>query len=56
MIEEKDLKGDILVRKIDEILYDDNKIHDMKKNLKSMMVRDSASLIYSNIKELVDRK
>jgi hypothetical protein len=28
----------------------------MKKNLKSMMVRDSASLIYSNIKELVDRK
>lgn len=56
MIEEKDLKGDILVRKIDEILYDDNKIYDMKKNLKSMMVRDSASLIYSNIKELVDRK
>lgn len=56
MIEEKDLKGDILVRKIDEILYDDNKIHEMKKNLKSMMVRDSASLIYSNIKELVDRK
>ena len=56
MIEEKDLKGDILVRKIDEILYDKNKISDMKKNLKSMMVRDSASLIYSNIKELVDRK
>ena len=35
MIEEKDLKGDILVRKIDEILYDDKKINSMKKNLKS---------------------
>ena len=56
MIEEKDLKGDILVRKIDEILYDDNKIKDMKKNLKSMMVLNSASLIYTNIKKLVDRK
>lgn len=56
MIEEKDLKGDILVRKIDEILYDDNKIESMKKNLKSMMVSNSASLIYSNIKKLVDRK
>ena len=56
LIEEKDLKGDILVRKIDEILYNDSMIKDMKKNLKSMMVHDSASLIYSNIKELVDRK
>ena len=56
MIEEKDLKGDILVRKIDEILYDDKKIDSMKKNLKSMMVSNSASLIYNSLKELVDRK
>ena len=56
MIEEKNLNGDILVRKIDEILYDDNKVKDMKKNLKSMMVNDSASLIYLTIKKLVDRK
>ena len=56
MIEEKDLKGDILVRKIDEVLYDSKKINDMKKNLKSLMVKDSASLIYKNIKDLVDRK
>ncbi len=56
MVEEKDLKGDILVRKIDEILYDDKKIRDIKKNLKSMMVSNSASLIYDNLKELVDRK
>ena len=56
MIEEKDLKGDILVRKIDEILHDQNKVKDMKKNLKSMMVNDSASLIYLTIKKLVDGK
>ena len=56
MIEEKDLKGDILVRKIDEVLYDDEKIRSIKKNLKSMMVSNSASLIYNNLKKLVDRK
>ena len=56
MIEEKDLKGDILVKKIDEVLSDDKKISDIKKNLKSMMVLNSASLIYDNLKKLVDRK
>ena len=56
LLEEKDLKGDILVRKIDEILYDDKKINDMKKNLKSMMINNSASLIYDNLRELIDRK
>ena len=56
MIEEKDLRGDILVRKVDELLNDTNKINDMKNNLKSMMVSNSASLIYENINELVDRK
>lgn len=56
MIEEKDLKGDILVRKIDEILSDSDKIKSIKDNLKSLAVNNSASLIYDNIKELVDRK
>ena len=56
MIEEKDLNGDILVRKIDEAFSDIKRIHDIKKNLKTLMVQNSASLIYENIKELVDRK
>lgn len=56
MIEEKDLNGDILVRKIDEILSDDKMIKELKKNLKTLMVSNSASLIYDSIKELVDRK
>lgn len=55
IIEEKDLKGDILVRKIDEILFDDKRIKSMKKTLKSMKVTNSASLIYDSLKELVDR-
>ena len=56
MIEEKDLKGDILVRKIDEILYDNSKIKDIRNNLKPLLVSNSASLIYDSLKELVDRK
>lgn len=56
MIEERDLKGDILVRKIDEILYDENKIRVFKKNLKNLRVANSASLIYESVKDLVDRK
>ena len=56
MIEEKDLNGDILVRKIDEVLCDSEKIKNIKKNLKLLVVKNSASLIYENIKELVDRK
>ncbi len=56
IIEEKDLKDDILVRKIDEILNNSDEIDNIKKNLQSLAVDNSASLIYDNIKELVDRK
>lgn len=56
MIEERDLKGDILIRKIDEVLNNEKEINNMKKNLKNMMVENSASLIYDSLKELVDRK
>jgi len=56
VIEKKDLKIDILVRKIDEILFDDKKISNMKKNLRNMKVDNSASLIYNKLRELVDRK
>ena len=56
LVEEKDLKGDILVRKIDEVINDENKIKNMKNNLKSFKVPNSSSLIYYNIKKLIDRK
>ena len=56
LIEEKDLKGDILIRTIDDIIYDDKKLNSMKRNLKSLKVDNSADLIYQNIKKLIDRK
>lgn len=56
IIEEKDLNGDILVRKIDEIIFDDKKISELKKNLRKLTVNNSASIIYENIKKLIDRK
>ena len=56
MIEEKDLKGDIIVRTIDSVINDDKKIKEMKKNLKTLKVDNSAEIIYKNIKKLIDRK
>ena len=56
MVEETDLKGDILVRNIDNIISDSKKINDMKKNLKSLKVDNSAQIIYDNIKNLIDGK
>lgn len=56
LIEEKDLNGDIIVRTVDEIINDKNKINNMKKNLKTLNIDNSATVIYENIKKLVDRK
>jgi len=56
LIEEKDLKGDILVRTIDELINNTTKLNKMKSNLVDLQVNDSASIIYDNIKKLVDRK
>ena len=55
IIEEKDLKEDILVNKIDSIINDEKKIDKMKSKLRGMKVVNSASLIYDSLKELVDR-
>ena len=55
IIEEKDLKEDILVNKIDSIINDEKKIDKMKSKLRGMKVLNSASLIYDSLKELVDR-
>ena len=56
MIEERNLVGDILVDKIDEILDNPDISLKMIDSLKSMKVSNSASLVYDNIRELVDRK
>jgi len=56
MIEEKDLKDDILVKNIDLIINDEEKIKEMKNNLKSMDIDNSATKIYYIIKKLVGEK
>ena len=56
LIEEKDLKGDILVRNIDEVLNNPIKIKEMKNNLNKLKIDNSATIIYENIKKIVDWK
>ena len=56
LVEEKDLKGNIIVRNIDKIINDDKKLNKMKKGLKNLKVENSAELIYNNIKKIIDRK
>ena len=53
LLEEKDLKDDILVKTIDDLLYDDNRLKNMKNNLERFKVLNSSDLIYDTIKNLV---
>ena len=55
LIEEKDLNTDILLSTIDSILNSEERQNEMKEKLESVRVYNSASLIYENIKELLER-
>lgn len=55
LLEEKNLKEDILVKKIDELLKNKDKYYEIKNNLNKLKIDNSASIIYENIKKL-DRK
>lgn len=56
LLEEKELKGDILVRTIDTLINDDKTILQMKQNLKTIDIPNSATKIVTSIRELIDRK
>ena len=56
IMEEKDLDGKKLVDMVDYILNTPIKIEIIKNNLNKLKVDNSASIIYDNIKKLVDRK
>ena len=56
MIEEKDLNFEVLNNNISKLVNDYKNVLEIKKNLKSMQVNDSATIIYNNIKKLIDRK
>ena len=53
IIEEKDLKDNILVETIDEILNDKKRYDNIKRNLNKLKIDDSATLIYKELKKLV---
>lgn len=56
LIEEKDLKGDILVRTIDRLLKDHHHLEMMRQNIKQFQVPNSATKIYTEIKNLIEGK
>lgn len=56
LIEEKNLKGDILVRTIDHIFQEPENIKKMKQNLKTLSIVGSATKIYDILASLIDRK
>ena len=56
LIEEKNLLGDILVKEIDQLINDEEKLNKMKNNLKTLKIENSSLKIYNIIKELIDRK
>jgi len=53
LIEEKDLTGDLLLSKINEVLEDQDKYQKMKENLKKMSMNNSSEVIYKKIKDLI---
>jgi undecaprenyldiphospho-muramoylpentapeptide beta-N-acetylglucosaminyltransferase len=55
LLEEKNLKNDILLDKIDYIL-EEKKTQEYKENLKKMKFPKSATKIYKELKELIDGK
>ena len=56
LIEEKNLNDKELVKTIDNLLDDESKLKFMKNNLNKLKVEGSATIIYENIKKLIDRK
>lgn len=56
LLEEKNLNGDILVREIDKVINNEKLIKDIKNNLSKFEVKDSATVIYKNIKKIVLEK
>lgn len=56
LIEEENLKGDILVRTIDELFRNKIKYNKLKENLKGIGVKGSSEKIYKILKELVEEK
>ena len=53
LLEEKDLKGDILVRKVDDFMESPTLLKETKENLGKLQKMDSATKIVEQLKEIV---
>lgn len=53
IIEEKHLTSELLIDKINEVLYNETVYSNMKKQLKSLSMNNSSELIYEKIKDLI---
>ena len=58
ILEEKDLNDSSLINLIDNTINDEEKLKNMKKNLRKQSIKDSSTRIYNILKELImnDRK
>jgi len=56
VFEEKDLAEGVLVSAVRDLIFDDNKLADMQKNIKGFAVENTNTLIYEGVKKLVEEK
>ncbi len=56
LIEEKDLTGERLIKKVDSLLKNPDKIKKIGENARKMAITSSLDIIYTVIKELYDEK
>lgn len=55
LIEEKDLTPSLLSDKIEELLFDGERLHAMSQNMRKLAITDSEDKIYREIKALLER-
>ena len=55
MIEEKDLNVDKLIETIDKVIDDKKKKKKMKKELDKLAIKDSSTIIYSELKKIIGK-
>lgn len=53
LIEEKDLNSNIIKVMVNELVYNDELYNEFKNNLEKLNIKESSSIIYDEIKEIL---
>ncbi len=56
VFEEKDLSKGVLTKAVENLIYDDKRLNQMKKNIAEFAVENTNELIYEGIKKLTNKK